>query len=387
METLPSNILMLDNLTEGLNSSVVPFQSADNDSLLPPTEGISLLDVKSELLLSYIQDLVSLIILRLRVFTAGHSQSASDDLELATSITKHLIELRIYTEKGVRPLENRLKYQVDKVIKAADDAERGQILKKEKRLSQKASKQSNGVDATRSDESGGTFDSESNEEAASEIDELSFRPNPAALMPKHPVKDSHDSKQNLSKTASSTAYRPPRIQPTAMPDLNRRDDRRATRPQKSAVMDEYVADELSAAPIAQPSIGAGNTIADKGRKSMGRRERDNERERREYEETNFMRLAGESKAERKSRNRIERQRGKAEEYGGEDLSGLGSLSDRIALVTRGSRESRGLLARSRKRGAEDARTDNGGRGKIGESFEKRRKILEGREARRNRKGR
>ena len=382
-----SGLPNLDSLAEILNANSAAFQPIDKDSLLPPADGISLLDVKSELLLAYIQDLVSLIILRLRSSAETDGHSTQENFDLASNVVKQLVELRVYTEKGVRPLENRLKYQIDKAVKTADDFQRSEALKRDKKLPKPRSKRKNVIRADGHDGgyesskgSGSELESDHESEEASGIDELSYRPNPAAFVRQPLVNAGQDVIKESVKSTPKGAYKPPRIQATAMPDPDRRDERRTRPPKKSALMDEYIESELSGAPMAQPSIGSGNTIMNKGRNTMGRKEREDEKERREYEETNFVRLPGESKAERKKRSRIERHRGKAEEYGGEDLSGLGSLSDRIALVTRGNKEDRGVLARGRKRSAEGS--GMGGQGRIGESFEKRRKVLEGREAKR-----
>src|SRR5271170_422460 len=117
----------VDTSTEGLLSSLIhsltsvssAFPSGEG-SLLPPADGISLLDTKNEILLSYLHNLVFLIILRLR--HAGETQS--DSPKLGADAVKKLVELRVYLEKGVRPLEGKLKYQIDKVLRAAEEVDR-----------------------------------------------------------------------------------------------------------------------------------------------------------------------------------------------------------------------------------------------------------------------
>lgn len=110
----------------------------------------------------------------------------------------------------------------------------------------------------------------------------------------------------------------------------------------------------------------------------------------EYEERNFSRLPSESKAERRKGRAGVRER---DNFGGEDWTGLGAVGDQVARsVARGSRAARegreGVLGRREKR-RRDASDVAGGAGavvRIGENFEKRRKILEGR-AERKRKSR
>ncbi|KAL2059543.1 hypothetical protein ABVK25_000836 [Lepraria finkii] len=118
--TLP---VLLTKLTESLTSASSSLPDAT--VLAPPTEGISLLDTKNELFLSYLHNLVFLIILKLR--NQPSSDSANGDYEpspqsLDDAVTKKLAELRVYIEKGVQPLESRLKYQLDKLLLAASEA-------------------------------------------------------------------------------------------------------------------------------------------------------------------------------------------------------------------------------------------------------------------------
>src|SRR4051812_36625606 len=118
-----SLVSLLATLTTSIESAT---QALPEDGIIPPKEGISLLDVKNELLLSYVQNLVFLILLKLRARSkTGNATEADDESSgLQEEVTKKLVELRVYLEKGVRPLENRLKYQIDKIIRTADDAAR-----------------------------------------------------------------------------------------------------------------------------------------------------------------------------------------------------------------------------------------------------------------------
>ena len=111
---------LLSKLTESLSSASRSLPEAE--SLAPPLDGISLLDTKNELLLSYIQNLVFLIIVKLRnqkiqIDNFNPNQTSDED------VVKNLVSLRVYLERGVRPLESRLKYQIDKLLLAANDAE------------------------------------------------------------------------------------------------------------------------------------------------------------------------------------------------------------------------------------------------------------------------
>jgi U3 small nucleolar ribonucleoprotein protein LCP5 len=331
-----------------------------------------LLDTKTELFLSYLQNLVFIVLIKLgslRKRPSSRDSDASDaDARLSENAVKKLTELRVYLERGIRPLEGRLKYQVDKVLKAAEDAERiKQRANAGDRKSEKLAKDQTEAGHSDSDASAGSKSSGSDIEEE-EVDDLVYRPNPSALSRGAQGQAKRHTATN--GTDGNDIYRPPKIKPTALPvaSSDRRLDRQARRA-RSSVIDEFVSAEMSAAPLAEPSIGT--TIRAGGRRVKSQQDREKEAERITYEETNFVRLPKESRKERAKR-RDNRQGG----YGGEDWRGLGEGADRIERLTRRSRTSGGVLERSRKRRA----TDDGPRGtgaNIGESFEKRRKKIAG----------
>ncbi|KAF0381908.1 Sas10/Utp3/C1D family-domain-containing protein [Gigaspora margarita] len=77
-----------------------------NNNLLKTNCGVSLLDVKNHTLLQYITNLAFLIHLKL------DGKSISDH-----PVISNLVELRIILEK-IKPVEQKLKYQIDKLIRA-----------------------------------------------------------------------------------------------------------------------------------------------------------------------------------------------------------------------------------------------------------------------------
>ena len=163
---------LLATLTTSIQSAT---EALPQDDILPPKEGISLLDVKNELLLSYLQNLVFLILLKLRARSSG----GSDNLHPQDEVVQKLIELRIYLEKGVRPLENRLKYNIDKIIRSADDAARRSAQATAKPKTKPAR------DATGSDDSDAESAAGSDQTADSE-DEMAYAPNKAAVLRTQP---------------------------------------------------------------------------------------------------------------------------------------------------------------------------------------------------------
>ena len=202
-----------------------------------------------------------------------------------------------------------------------------------------------------------------------------YRPNAAAL-----VQKTQSTKQTSAARASATGvYKPPRITPTAMPappSARDRDSDLPSRRRKSNLLNEYIDEELSTAPVAQPSIGSNNTILAHGRKTMSTRDREKERERLEYEERNFIRLPAESKAERK-KAKARGERDRRDIFGGEDWTGLGGLGDRIHKSVAG-KGGNSVLERREKRGRDVVDGPRGDGVAIGDTFEKRRKIMDDR---------
>jgi U3 small nucleolar ribonucleoprotein protein LCP5 len=345
---------LLSTLQESIASAALPTETA----VLPPQNGISLLDLKNELFLSYLQNLVFLILIKLRHAIYSDNESG-EPLKLNEEATKKLVELRLYLEKGVKPLEGRLKYQIDKVVRAADDTTAAATLANAKPKLGKPKK----ADAFTEDSDSEDGSSDESED----IDELSYRPNPAALL----RPNTNLAKVSKSNEPSDGIYRPPRITATTMPTTRGKEGRKE-RPQKSATLDEFIATELSTAPLAEPSIGS--TIVSGGRRVKGQRERDEEADRSHFEEEMLMRLPAVSKKEKARKGQTERGGG----FGGEEWRDLGAGLDRIENLTKRKGGSGGQLDKSRKRKIDvaDGPRDSGAIGNgIGNDFAKRKRTV------------
>ncbi|MCJ1398011.1 hypothetical protein MMC11_001208 [Xylographa trunciseda] len=357
---------LLSSLTSSLESAASSLP--EGTDIAVPIDGISLLDVKNELLLSYLQNLVFLIVLKLR----DVSNPSEESVRIRDEVVKKLVELRVYLEKGVKPLEGRLKYQIDKVVRAAEDedakeATRAMLKSQNVRGSATGARTMNGHQANGSgkddlsdDSDASDSDGQADAQPTTTIDPLAYRPNPSALtLPSRPG-------ARTSTSKSDGIYRPPRITPTSLLTTTPRSASTSKRPSKSATLDEFVATELSVAPIAEPSIGS--TIINRGRRSKSAKEREVERERKGYEESNYVRLPTEGK-KGKGKGRRE-----GMGYGGEEWRGLGEGAERVVGLTRKVKGG-GALEKSRKRPRDDG-GGGGGEVRMGERFEKRRKGLE-----------
>ncbi|KAK4939071.1 hypothetical protein LTR10_020556 [Elasticomyces elasticus] len=382
MVVADSTVDLLRTLTTALESASSAFPE-DQQQFLPPTEGISLLDVKNDLLLSYLQNLAFLTILKLR--NGGDIEKS----EMGSEVVKKLVELRVYLERGVRPLENKLKYQIDKVTRAADDAERraAQRSNDAPAVSEKSTTKSANQGSDISDVDSEEEDDDDTEQLTGHMNEdISAAPRPAALL-RNQAASKKDTASTKSRATATGAYKPPRITPTSMPESasNRTNDQPA-RKRRSQLLDEYIDEELSTAPRAQPSIGSNSTIVKHGRGTMSSRDREKERERTDYEERNFVRLPAISKAE-KRKARLSGESNRRDLFGGEDWTGLGGLGDRINRTVAGKARGEGgsVLERREKRRRDTQDGPRGDGAAMGDSFEKRRKILQGRAEKKGRR--
>lgn len=365
--------VLVENLTSCLTSSVSSLPAVRKDastgvSIEPPQDGISLLDTKSEILLSYLHNLVFLIIFQLR--NASNNTDAtvqSADTSLRDEAVKKLVELRVFLDRGVRPLEGRLKYQVDKVIKAAEDADRNEHEPKPRKARKAADGNASGSDEGSSDEDVSGSEANNDEDSDEDMDEMAYRPNVAAFSKGKPEEKQSRSKAT-TKEPSDGIYRPPKIMPTALPAADRR-EREDRRPRRSNVIDEFVSAEMSSAPMAEPSIGS--TIVAGGRQTKSKKDREHEADRTRYEETNFVRLPKETKKELAKR----RGPGRDSTFGGDEWKGLTEGADRIGRLTRRSKSGGAALDKSRKRKANEDGQRSDGAG-MGEIFDKRRKKID-----------
>ncbi|GKU04845.1 sas10 utp3 c1d family protein [Fusarium langsethiae] len=349
--TLPA---LLTSLTQSLSSAldVTPKLA----SIEHQKDGISLLDVKNELLLSYLQNLVFLILLKLRNSKTNSENADNSDSELDESVRAKLVELRLYLERGARPLEEKLRFSIDRFLRTADDAER-----------ERQAKEARAAAGSESEEE------EEDSEDEADAEKLSHKPGNFGAMA-----DDVTARRAERNGGAAGVYQPPKRERQTMeaPQRPQKFDRRAG---KSHTMEEFVASELSAAPLAEPSIGT--TIVQGGRKMKTDSQRKEEAERREYEEMNFTRLPKESK---KDRAQKAKQAGRSSrmQFGGEDWHNLGEGVDRIDRLTRAKKSGgnvRALLDKSRKRGIDttDGPRGSGMGGGIGDRFNKKVKVMEG----------
>ena len=328
----------ITTLSSALQAMTPLLPSEESMSL--STDGISLLDTKTDLFLSYLQSLVFLVLVKLKKYSNSDANEKQTPATLEDAVTKQLAGLRLYLKKGVRPLESRLQYQIKKALKAAETVSNGSTNAKANKSSTfRARRTSNAstMSASSAEESQASKARSENESSSEQdedaVDDLAYRPDMSAFLKTGQVAQP-SKKPNKSEDKKSGIYRPPRITPTALPTTDALNDtvrsEKRTKPLRSAAVDDYVAHELADNPAAEPSIGS--TITGGGRRTVSDKERRREDERRRYEETNFTRLPGENKKERQKRKRMERGGTGfgANEFG---LDSLGEMGERVRQAT------------------------------------------------------
>ncbi len=162
--TIQKSVSALSTSIKAFEKDIV--EASSNDAAENPfayPDGISLLTVKNDAMLDYLHHIVAVCISKI----SGRSldSSSSSDAHSPADLVQNLVKLRLMLEK-LRPLENRLKYQMDKLLRAAADADKEVMLGRAK-------------PATKSKKS---KDGDSDEDEDVSDDDLAFRPNPGAFM-------------------------------------------------------------------------------------------------------------------------------------------------------------------------------------------------------------
>lgn len=228
-------------------------------------DGISLLALKNHCLASYINNTLLVALAQLEG-NAGVREDAR----------KRTIEQRVTLEKGIRPLEAKITYQLDKALRAFRRSMEQQEAKSQ-----------------RGEQDGGGRETDDED---SDIDPAVYRPQPQQLAAGRG--DSGDEEED----SENKKYVVPKISAT-LPTGDQRHNNRPRR--RDFAMEEYVQDN-DEAPVAEPSIGS--RIMDSGRGGeQTSRDRRRNREVDDYEEANFTRISGTSKKQSR-RDAAQRQR-------------------------------------------------------------------------------
>ncbi|KAK9375324.1 uncharacterized protein V1513DRAFT_44701 [Lipomyces chichibuensis] len=298
-----------DELVSGLRTviSSIDATSKSIDNLLQSNEvvglgkrspGISLLGLKADTMASYVHHLGLRSLFALSQLAGdnnGDEQKSQDQVEvcmdpklLDKAIRELLVTDRVILERGVRPLEKKIEYQIQKMLRAITPT-----------------KQSKPTDEGAFDiEKSGDNDEKSDSEtraASTDGDEeeddlpLSYKPRPNLLVANTP-------RESTISSSSTKKYVPPKINPTKLPSTKalagQAAAKQTNRMHRNQALEEYLEETTSTAPEAAPSVGA-NVLGHGRGGTRTQRAQAQEEKIRGYEEANYVRLQDEGKNKRK----------------------------------------------------------------------------------------
>lgn len=243
-------------------------------------EGMSLLSLKNEALLSYVNSLVLVLLShveRLRLLELEDKVAP-----LKRKAVESSVQQRVTLEKGIKPLEKKLTYQLDKMVRSFHKMEEDNA-RMEQKVAEAASNGSVEDEEEENEDEEDEDEEDEEDEDDSDEDALSYKPDASALK-----KMAKASLAKNGKPAPGGKYRPPKISAAAPP--TQFDDRAISAKSKRKLqsMEEYLR-ESSDLPQMEASIGA--TILGHGRGGVKTsRDSQKEREIQRYEESNFTRL-------------------------------------------------------------------------------------------------
>lgn len=244
----------------------------------PIPEGVSLLDLKNNAIISYLNSLVLIILGRIESLKTNDTIDVD---ELKLKAVKNTITQRVVLERGVKNLEKKLAYQLEKMVRNYNKMERDSS---EQAVNNKLKSQEHNDEENSDDDE----DEEDSEEESDSEDELNYKPDASAL-----VKSIRKSEKTQTSATGdgekAEKYKPPKIA-AALPPQEFKEG--GIRPKnggtKMQSMEEYLL-ENSDAPMVENSIGS--TILNHGRGGVKTsKDREREAEIQRYEESNFTRL-------------------------------------------------------------------------------------------------
>ena len=351
-DSLTSTSDSLDNLMSILqsnnnNEDFSKLQNIIQNSTATPEnkklEKVSLLSLKNESMLSYVNSLLLLLQSKLTGPEESGNSKNIEGLQAEQEADRwNTIEQRVTLDRGIKPLEKKLNYQLDKLTRSyyrvLEDFENNTNTSSSVNGGNSRSVQ-NGVNEKESDSDG---DSESESE-----DETTFKPNVNGMLSsassklsakskrssKTPEKEEQEAKdkkeeeeeEEEEEQKGNGRYQPPKINAALPPSanshfddkFNAKDHKDRSNKFKLQSMEEYV-NEMNDKPEWEASIGTNIVNHGKGGIKSSRRN-DKENEVKDYEETNFTRL-NLAKKKDKRQLKIKEIRDKVNIIGGEDFS-------------------------------------------------------------------
>lgn len=265
----------VDSILKGTDSEAEQYPMLVQNLLkklnIDKLEGVSLLSLKNSSLLSYLNNLVLIILTHIQRLDED-AKGNTEDARLKS--VENTIVQRVCLEKGIKPLEKKLNYQLDKMVRAYNrmETDESQVIKK--------------VQEHNENKNEGDEDDDSSDE---EDDALSYRPDSAALAKMTQSNPSSKQAEANDDTESQEKYRPPKFSAMAPPKADpTAGSGKSSHTRKLQSMEEYLR-ENSDLPQLESSIGS--TIVDNGRAGVKTSfDKNKEQQIQRYEEENFTRL-------------------------------------------------------------------------------------------------
>ncbi|KAK9467527.1 hypothetical protein V1512DRAFT_275498 [Lipomyces arxii] len=277
VSSLESTLLSIENLLE----------SDDVKNLDSSSPGISLLNLKSSTVASYLHHLALRSLYALNELDTEKEK----DGNLDSNIRKLVVTDRVVLERGVRPLEKKIDYQVNKLLRAATAPPR---------IHSHSQKHSGSESDSDQDSSSSSNEDDDDDDDGDNL-LLSYKPRPNLLSaPKQPTTATTNVKQ--------AKYVPPKINPTKLPStrsssvLDR--NKKPVRIPKNRALEEYL--EQTTSNLPESSVSVGSNVLEHGRGGTRTRDAQAKEDRvRGYEEENYVRLPEDGKKKRKKQRNDE----------------------------------------------------------------------------------
>ncbi|KAI7873304.1 Sas10/Utp3/C1D family-domain-containing protein [Mucor mucedo] len=233
-----------------MKNQLKPLKQKIDDKKVETSKGVSFLEVKYQVMLQYILQLAYFV----------HLKISGKQIE-NSPVIESLVELRVILDK-MKPIENKLKYQIDKLVRAAV------------------------VETTQKNEEKAAITTSQ----AVAADPLAFKPNPLNLLNKD---NDDEDEEDDEDTNAAGVYRPPKLAPVNYDEnagrksgkKERDDARMKEKASRSRLMKDLMT-EMSENPEEIGVFGGVNEGTGYGDKIDGLiAEKDR------YEEDNYVRLA------------------------------------------------------------------------------------------------
>ncbi|KAI7887433.1 hypothetical protein K492DRAFT_155022 [Lichtheimia hyalospora FSU 10163] len=281
-----------------LKTQLKPIVQKYHDGEIKTNKGVSFLEVKYQLMLQYITQLAYIVHMKL----SGRSIQQHPVIE-------SLVELRVILDK-MKPVEAKLKYQIDKLVRAA------------------------------------VMGTQQQPPSQQEEDPLAFKPNPMNLLARDDDEDNEEEEEE-EEDVKKGVYRPPKMAPVVFDEdgtkaskREKQEARLREKASRSRVIRDLMADMNDAPEESDVHGGVTESVV------FGDRLDHQIAEKRKYEEDNYVRLAVTRKEKKRINAKKNRMQFESEFDNLNDFSNLVGIKD---VEEEENQRFRNVLNRKRQR--------------------------------------